>query len=119
MKLYTKAEPSDMFSGYGSTDIHEYQISIEIFAWEYYDDECDIDHPNWKQFNEEWEIVAEVFGGIRGVIGEVWIEYDDQEVKENLLIQAAISKATKFIQENLDHYIKLESLSSPQVQEEA
>ncbi|WP_336789640.1 hypothetical protein [Paenibacillus sp. MMO-177] len=119
MKLYTKAEPSDMYSGYGSTDTHDYQISIEIFAWEYYDEECDTDHPNWKQFNEEWDIAAEVFGGIQGAICEVWIEYGDPEIKENPFIQAAIAKATKFIQEDLDHYIKLESLLSPQVEEDS
>lgn len=108
MKVWTKVEVDDAIGGFGSTADYEYQISIEIHAWEHYDEECDIDHENWTKYNENFEEVAEVFGGIREGKAYIWVTYGDESYKDNLMIRKAISKAEKDVKEDLENELQFD-----------
>jgi|GEM_PF-5625649 len=92
MKPYTKAEPSGSIDEYGFNNEYDYQISTEIHAWEYSD--------------ENFDIVAEVFGGIRGTRARVWIEYNDPAIKDNPYIKAAIEEGMQIIRKDLDDQLR-------------
>lgn len=106
MKVWTKVELSDSIDHYISGLDYDYKIGIDVLAWEFYDEECDIDHENWKKYNENWDDVAEVTGIIRGNKIDIWVEYKTAEIeaaKTNFMIQKAIKEGIELVTKELDH----------------
>ncbi|TFE19740.1 hypothetical protein [Cohnella luojiensis] len=107
LKVWTKVEMSDGIEYEYDAHDFDYKVSIEIQAWEHYDVNCDIDHPNWKKFNEKYEVVAIANGFARENDANIRIQYDIEffeEYRSNLLIKRALKNATVIIKEKLDEY---------------
>jgi hypothetical protein len=107
LKVYTKVELSDSVDYYQASDEFDYKCSIDVHAWEFYDEECDISHPNWTEFNENWDVVSTISGIVKDGKAEILVQYkiDDYELhKLNLLIQKAVKEGMKLIRGDLDYY---------------
>jgi hypothetical protein len=106
MKVWTKVEVSDLNIEFDDSEF-EYKCTFEIEAWEIYDEECDIDHENWKRYNENYEVVATVYGIVINEKAEIRVKYEKGEYetnKLNLLIQKAVKEAMELVRLNLNHY---------------